>query len=121
MISAFGILILTTRPSDLIDDLVRKGLSPKVGYVIASILQIVPQMFSTATRIIDAQRSRGLEINGSFYKRLKAFLALIDPLVLGSLFEARERALALEIRGLGQEPSGLFSKISLRVSSISSL
>lgn len=99
MISAFGILILTTRPSDLIDDLVRKGLSPKVGYVIASILQIVPQMFSTATRIIDAQRSRGLEINGSFYKRLKAFLALIDPLVLGSLFEARERALALEIRG----------------------
>lgn len=98
MISAFGILMLTTRPSDLIDDLVRRGLSPNVGYVIASVLQIVPQMLSTATRIIDAQRSRGLEMNGSFHKRFKAFLALIGPLVLGSLLEARERALALEIR-----------------------
>ncbi|ODN30931.1 energy-coupling factor transporter transmembrane component T family protein [Fervidobacterium thailandense] len=110
MISAFGVLVLTTCPSDLIDDLVRRGLSPRFGYVLASVLQIVPQMLSTATRIIDAQRSRGLEMEGSFLKKLRAFFALIGPLVLGSLVEARERALALEMRGFAVRTKRTFLK-----------
>ncbi|MEN3041785.1 MAG: energy-coupling factor transporter transmembrane component T, partial [Fervidobacterium sp.] len=61
MIISFGILILTTRPSDLIDNLIQKGLSPRLGYVLSSVLQIIPQMLSTASTIMDAQRSRGLD------------------------------------------------------------
>lgn len=101
MIISFGILILTTRPSDLIDNLVQKGLSPRLGYVLSSVLQIIPQMLSTTSTIIDAQRSRGLETEGNIVKKLKAFFALIGPLVLSSLVEARERAMAIEIRGFG--------------------
>jgi len=101
MITAFGLLILTTRPSDMVANLVQKGLSPKLGYILSSVLQIIPQMLSTASTIMDAQRSRGLETEGNFSQKLKAFFALIGPLVLSSLVEARERAIAIEMRGFG--------------------
>jgi energy-coupling factor transport system permease protein len=101
MITAFGLLILTTRPSDMVTNLVQKGMSPKLGYILSSVLQIIPQMLSNASTIIDAQRSRGLETEGNFSEKLRAFFALIGPLVLSSLVEARERAVALEMRGFG--------------------
>lgn len=101
MIISFGILILTTRPSDMVTNLVQKGLSPRIGYVLSSVLQIIPQMLSTASTIIDAQRARGLETEGSLVQKLRAFFALIGPLVLSSLVEARERAIAIEMRGFG--------------------
>ncbi|MEN3043332.1 MAG: energy-coupling factor transporter transmembrane component T, partial [Fervidobacterium sp.] len=40
-------------------------------------------------------------MEGSVIKKLKAFFALIGPLVLSSLVEARERAIAIEARGFG--------------------
>lgn len=48
---------------------------------------------------MDAQRSRGLETEGNLWTRLKAFLPLIGPVVMSSLLETRERAMALEVRG----------------------
>jgi len=111
MITAFGLLILTTRPSDMVTNLVQKGLSPKLGYILSSVLQIIPQMLSAASTIIDAQRSRGLETEGNFSQKLKAFFALIGPLVLSSLVEARERAVAIEVRGFGATKRPTFVKL----------
>lgn len=39
----FCVLVLTTKPSDLIESLVRIGLSPRIGYVFISVFQIIPQ------------------------------------------------------------------------------
>mgnify|MGYP000906917231 FL=1 len=96
---AFALLVLTTRPSDLIQSLVKRGLSPRFGYVLSSALQVIPQMMSQVDSIMDAQRSRGLETEGSLWVRLKAFIPLIGPVVMSSLLETRERAMALEVRG----------------------
>ncbi|MGB4751371.1 MAG: energy-coupling factor transporter transmembrane component T, partial [Fervidobacterium sp.] len=89
-------------------NLVQKGLSPRFGYVLASVLQIIPQMLSTTSTITDAQRSRGLETEGNLFQRFSAFFALLGPLVLNSLVEARERAMAIEIRGFGVEGKRTF-------------
>lgn len=99
IVGAFMILVLTTKPSDLVESLVRKGLSPRIGYVISSVFQIIPQMMSTMGTITDAQRSRGMETEGNLIVRMKAFLPLIGPVVLSSLIHTKERALALEVRG----------------------
>lgn len=99
LILGFSVLVLTTKPSDLVEALVRKGLSPKMGYVISSVFQIIPQMSATMETISDAQRSRGLETEGKLLKRMKAFLPLIGPVVMNSLIATRERAIALEVRG----------------------
>jgi len=100
IVAAFLLLVLTTRPADLVEELVRRGLSPRLGYVLASIFQILPQMIKTTRTIMDAQRSRGLETEGNLWVRVKAFLPLIGPVVMSSLIHAKERALALEVRGI---------------------
>ena len=85
MLLAFAVFVLTTKPAELVEDLEQAGFSPKIGYVISSVFQIVPQMSGTMNTIMDAQRSRGLP--------------LISPVVMSSLINTRERAIALEIRG----------------------
>ena len=91
--------VLTTKPAELVEDLEQAGFSPKIGYVISSVFQIVPQMSGTMNTIMDAQRSRGLETEGNLITRAKSFLPLISPVVMSSLINTRERAIALEIRG----------------------
>ncbi len=98
---AFAVFILTTKPTELVEDLERIGFSPKLGYVISSVFQIVPQMSGTMNTILDAQRSRGMETEGNLKTRAKSFLPLISPVVMSSLINTRERAIALEIRGFG--------------------
>ena len=99
MLLAFAVFVLTTRPVELVEDLERIGFSPKIGYVVSSVFQIVPQMSGTMNTIMDAQRSRGLETEGSLLTRAKSLLPLISPVVMSSLINTRERAIALEIRG----------------------
>lgn len=96
---SFAIFVLTTKPSVLVEDLEQIGFSPKLGYVISSVFQIVPQMSGTMNTILDAQRSRGLETEGNLWTRAKSFIPLISPVVMSSLINTRERAIALEIRG----------------------
>ena len=99
MLLSFAILVLSDKPSELVEELEKRGFSRRMGYIITSVFQIVPQMTGTMNTITDAQRSRGLETEGSLLTRAKAFLPLISPVVMSSLINTRERAVALEVRG----------------------
>jgi energy-coupling factor transport system permease protein len=99
MISSFTLLLLTTHPSELMTDLTRRGLPGQFAYVIISTLQVLPQMQAKAQTIISAQRSRGLDTESSFLRRVGSLLPLVGPLVFGSLAEVEERAIAIEARG----------------------
>ncbi len=101
MLLSFSILVLTTKPEDIADELEKSGFSPRLSYVISSVFSIIPQMMSTMDTITDAQRSRGMETEGSLMQRMKAFIPLITPVVTSSLINTRERAIALEVRGFG--------------------
>jgi energy-coupling factor transport system permease protein len=99
MVSSFTLFLLTTHPSELMSDLSRRGLPGQFSYVIISTLQIIPQMQTKANTIIAAQRSRGLDTQSTFRKRVGALVPLVGPLVFGSLVEVEERAIAIEARG----------------------
>jgi energy-coupling factor transport system permease protein len=99
MISSFTILLLTTHPSEMMSDLTRRGLPGQFAYVVISSLQIIPQMQAKAQTIIAAQRSRGLDTQSSFLRRVSGIVPLVGPLVFGSLVEVEERAIAIEARG----------------------
>ena len=99
MVSAFTFLLLTTHPSELMSDLTRRGLPGQFAYVIISTLQILPQMQAKAQTIISAQRSRGMDTDSTFLKRIGSVFPLVGPLVFGSLVEVEERAIAIEARG----------------------
>lgn len=105
---AICVLIFTTKPSDMIESFIDKGLSPRIGYVFVSIFQLIPQMSNTMGTITDAQRSRGMEVEGSLLIRIKAFLPLISPVVMSSLNDTKERAVALEVRGFNAKKKKVF-------------
>lgn len=105
---SFCVLILTTKPSDMIENFIRRGFSPRFGYVFISVFQIIPQMMETMSTITDAQRSRGMETEGNLWVRMKAFLPLISPVIMSSLINTKERALALEVRGFNSKHKKTF-------------
>ena len=99
LILAFGIFILTTKPSTITEAITSWGMSPKVAYVFGSVFQIIPEFGKTLSTIMDAQRSRGVETEGNLFIRLKAIIPLISPVIMNSLVNTKERAIALEVRG----------------------
>lgn len=87
-----------TNIKDIIFALEKIKTSRKVTFVIASTIQLVPQMKALSKTITDAQKSRGIEMEGNVLIRAKAFIPMIGPLVLSSIQQTEERVLALESR-----------------------
>jgi energy-coupling factor transport system permease protein len=96
---AVTLFYLTTRPADLVVDLERRGVSPRIAFVANASVQTVPAMVDRAAQITAAQRARGLDTEGSFWRRLRGILPIVGPVVLGAIAEVEERTMALEARG----------------------
>lgn len=99
VMSAFILFAMSTRPDALMISLKQVGMPSSLAYIIVTTLQIVPRFQSKAATILDAQRSRGLETQGNVLVRARAFVPIVLPMVLGSLVEVEERAIAIEARG----------------------
>lgn len=98
----FLLLSMTTRIDMLMRALVERGLPSQLLYLVVTTLQLVPRFQAQARRIQDAQRARGLETEGSIWRRGRALIPLTGPLLLASLMDVEERALALEARGFSR-------------------
>jgi energy-coupling factor transport system permease protein len=90
---------LTTPPSELVLDLERRGVSPRIAFVTLASVQTVPALVERAATITAAQRARGLDTEGSLWRRLSGVLPLAGPVLLGSITEVEERTMAFEARG----------------------
>jgi energy-coupling factor transport system permease protein len=99
LMSSFILFAMTTRPDALMISLKQVGVPSSLAYIIVTTLQIIPRFQSKASTILDAQRSRGLETEGNMFLRARAVVPIVLPLVLGSLVEVEERAIAIEARG----------------------
>lgn len=93
------VFALSTRPSDMMQDWVRAGFSPRVGYVFVSLFQVIPHMSARTQAIQEAQASRGMRTSGSLLARAQAFFPLLTPVIMSSFMDAKERAIALDVRG----------------------
>lgn len=98
VVTSFLWFALTTRPDLLMTTLVQRGLPSKLAYIIVATIQIIPRFQQRAATILDAQRSRGLETGGNLLERARGVLPLVVPLILSSLVDVEERALAVEAR-----------------------
>ncbi len=99
----FLLFSMTTRPDTLMIALKQVGMPSSIAYIIVTTLQIVPSFQRKASAILDAQRSRGLETEGNLLIRARAVVPIILPLVLGSLVEVEERAIAIEARAFNSK------------------
>jgi energy-coupling factor transport system permease protein len=94
----FILFAMTTRPDSLMISLKQVGIPSSIAYIIVTTLQIIPSFQRKALTILDAQRSRGLETEGNIFTRARSLVPIILPLVLGSLMEVEERAIAIQAR-----------------------
>jgi energy-coupling factor transport system permease protein len=96
---AITLFYLTTPPGELVLDLERRGVSPRIAFVALASVQTVPAMVDRAMTITAAQRARGLDTEGSVWRRVRGVIPLAGPVLLGSIGEVEERSMALEARG----------------------
>lgn len=102
MIALLG-TIVTTHPKKLTVALQEKGVSNEIAYVFMAALQFIPQIQERARSILAAQQARGLDTGASLGRRVRSYIALMAPLLIGTLIATETRALALESRGFSRE------------------
>ncbi|HEU4827745.1 MAG TPA: energy-coupling factor transporter transmembrane component T [Gemmatimonadales bacterium] len=94
-------LLRSFNPSRFLDAASARGSSLSAAFLVVSTLEAAPRLRRRAAMILEAQRARGLRVGGSPAARLRALVPLTLPLVLGTLSDVDDRAMALEIRGFG--------------------
>lgn len=102
VVGSFLLLSLAVRPDRLMIALQQRGVPHALTYIILTTIQIIPHFQAKANTILDAQRSRGLETEGNLRQRVRALAPLTVPLVLGSIVDIEERAIALEARAFSR-------------------
>jgi energy-coupling factor transport system permease protein len=96
--TSVALFALTTRTDELVDDLERRGLGRRGAFIVSTAIGTVPRLAERAREIVEAQRSRALNTEGSFGARVRGILPVAGPLVLSALTEVEHRAMALEAR-----------------------
>jgi len=76
----------------------RIGVSPRVSYVLLASFQAIADLGATARVVLDAQKARGIEAEGSMLVRARAFFPVLAPVFLTAMSATEERAIALDAR-----------------------
>ena len=102
------LLTLTTTPLSLADG-IESGLAPlkrlkvpvhEIGLMLSMSLRFVPTLMDDTTRIMNAQRARGVDFGeGSLVQKVKAIIPILIPLFASSFKRADALATAMEARG----------------------
>lgn len=110
--SAFSLFFLTTPPDDLALALEETHVPRDYSLLITMSFRFVPTLAQDVQIVLDALRSRGLEIEkGGIRKRIKNYVYLMVPLIIFEVRRSLMIAEALEARGFGAKikPSRMMS------------
>src|SRR5947199_2899731 len=127
LLTAFSLFFITTSPDDLGLALDRIGavrwLSRKwlgypnaLSFTFTTAVRLVPTLAVDAQTVVDAQRSRGLELDkGNLLRRIRNYIPILIPLLLIAIRRSLELAEALESRGFpGKEGRTSLFQLKLR-------
>lgn len=93
-----AIFALTTPTDDLLADLERRGLGRRASFIVGAAIRTIPRLAARAGEVADSQRARGLDTQGSPWRRIRGVVPLAGPMISGALSEVEERTMALEAR-----------------------
>jgi energy-coupling factor transport system permease protein len=100
--TAFFLFFKTTPPEDLSNGLVKWGMPYSVAFVATVSMEFVEVLARRAANIRDAQRARGIPLEGVF-ATVTHLPAIVGPLLVQAFKLADELAEAMEARGFGTE------------------
>jgi energy-coupling factor transport system permease protein len=106
LMSIFSLFFMTTSPDDLGLALEQARVPYTLSFTFTTAVRLVPTMALDAQTVIDAQRSRGLELDkGNFMKRIRNYIPILIPLIVSAIRRSIELAEALESRGFAASPN----------------
>ena len=98
--TVFFLFFQTTSPEDLSNALIKMGIPYSFAFVLTASMQFIPVLARRAASIRDAQRARGIPLDGPF-ELIRHLPALAGPLLIQAFKLADELAEAMEARGFG--------------------
>jgi energy-coupling factor transport system permease protein len=102
IMSAFSFFFMTTSADDLGLALEQVHVPYSISFTFTTAVRLVPTMAIDAQTVVDAQRSRGLELDkGNFVNRIKNYIPILIPLIISAIRRSVELAEALESRAFG--------------------
>ena len=92
---------------DEVEQIMKSARLPRdLVFAFSAALRFVPVLILDALRIMDAQRSRGLELDKGWPStRIKNFVPLLVPFIVTALVRSGELAEAMEARAYGAIPN----------------
>jgi len=98
---ATGLIFLsTTRNEELTNGLIRMGMPYPLAFAFSTALRLVPTFAGAGATIIQAQISRGLDLeSGSLFRRIGKFIPQAVPLFIYAIRHTNMLAMALESKG----------------------
>jgi energy-coupling factor transport system permease protein len=99
LMAALFLLFRTMNMTDLGVAMNMGGLPYRASFIFITTFQSLPQLSKEMHQIMDAQRARGLETEGSLWKRFSSFIPIMVPVVANSIMKVQQQAIALETRG----------------------
>ena len=102
LIESFSFFFLTTSPDHLGLALEQSGIPYEFCFAFTTAIRFVPVLAEEAQTIMDAQKSRGLELEkGNFIGRIKNYIPILIPLIVSAIRRSLELAEAMESRAWG--------------------
>ncbi len=110
LVMASAVLTLTTTPVALADGIesllgflkVVKFPVRELALVISIALRFIPTLMDEVNRIINAQKARGADFDtGNIFKRIKALIPVLIPLMVSAFMRAADLADAMDARCYG--------------------
>jgi len=100
-----SLFFITTSPDELEQVMKTFRLPRDVVFAFVTAVRFIPVMFLDTIQIMDAQKSRGLELEkGNVFRRVRNMIPILIPLVVNSVVRSGELAEAMESRAYGSVP-----------------
>lgn len=112
LVTSFSVFFITTSPDKLSLALEKARIPYEFNFAFITAIRFVPVLADEAQTIMDAQRSRGLELDkGNFITRIKNYIPILLPLIINSIRRSLELAEAMESRAFGatEERTNLYT------------
>jgi len=102
LVESFSMFFLTTSPDLLGLALEQSHVPYDFCFAFTTAVRFVPVLAEEAQTIMDAQKSRGLELEkGNFLKRIRNYIPILIPLIVSAIRRSLELAEAMESRAWG--------------------
>ena len=102
MIISGMIFLSTTKIEEIAEGLVKLKLPYRGAFAFSTAIRLVPMIVATSYTIIQAQKSRGLDLDsGSILQRVRKYVPLVVPTLVSVIRGTNVFSMALESKGFG--------------------